>query len=182
MIQCVDQDEGIECDSHCGCTQFCNNRQLQSIDYERLRNQITVQQVYGLDSFTKKNLLYLLPCDLSLDQKVEILGEILLVINQMKTDAWNCTLIFLCAIQRLKELRDSPHAERHREKSLLSFEQKIGAYQQLYMFSIFAEFREALRISCKGLGVICTNKNGIKANQIISPYYGEVYPAWLWHI
>ena len=37
------------------------------------------------------------------------------------------------------------------------------------------------RIHCKGNGVRCLRKEGIKANEFIIEYFGELYPSWRWH-
>ena len=69
-----------------------------------------------------------MPCDLSKEQQKEIIGEILLVINQMQNEAWNCTAVFLHAIERCKAVLSSEHAQRHGENLLMSFEQKIEVF------------------------------------------------------
>lgn len=38
-----------------------------------------------------------------------------------------------------------------------------------------------LKIHSKGLGVICIDKNGIKANTKIGDYLGEIYSLWYWY-
>lgn len=40
---------------------------------------------------------------------------------------------------------------------------------------------EYFRIHCKGLGVKCIRKEGIKANEFIIEYFGEIYPSWKWY-
>lgn len=40
---------------------------------------------------------------------------------------------------------------------------------------------EHFKIHCKGLGVRCNRKGGIKANEFIIEYYGELYPSWRWY-
>lgn len=37
------------------------------------------------------------------------------------------------------------------------------------------------KIHCKGLGVRCKRKEGIKANEFITEYFGEIYPSWRWY-
>jgi hypothetical protein len=32
----------------------------------------------------------------------------------------------------------------------------------------------------KGMGMVCVAQNGIKANELIAEYFGEVYPPWRW--
>ena len=40
---------------------------------------------------------------------------------------------------------------------------------------------ENFKIHCKGLGVQCKRKEGIKANQFVTEYFGEIYPSWRWY-
>lgn len=40
---------------------------------------------------------------------------------------------------------------------------------------------EHFRVYCKGLGVRCKRKEGIKANEFITEYFGEIYPSWRWY-
>jgi hypothetical protein len=37
------------------------------------------------------------------------------------------------------------------------------------------------RIFSKGTGVKCKRTEGIKANQFIIDYFGEIYPPWRWY-
>ncbi len=40
---------------------------------------------------------------------------------------------------------------------------------------------EAFRLHCKGRGIICINPNGIKQNELINNYIGEVYTPYGWY-
>lgn len=41
--------------------------------------------------------------------------------------------------------------------------------------------QEEFRVHSKGLGVICNRKEGIKKNQLIIEYFGELYSPWRWY-
>lgn len=40
---------------------------------------------------------------------------------------------------------------------------------------------EHFRIHSKGLGVRCLRRDGIKANEFVTEYFGEIYPSWRWY-
>ena len=40
---------------------------------------------------------------------------------------------------------------------------------------------EHFRIYSKGTGVLCNRKEGIKSNEFIIEYFGEIYPPWRWY-
>ena len=44
------------------------------------------------------------------------------------------------------------------------------------------QLRECVKSFSKGLGVVCTNQNGISRNSLIVKYFGEVYPPWYWYL
>lgn len=52
----------------------------------------------------------------------------------------------------------------------------------LLNFSKIKQIRSGIRFHCKGLGVFCKKREGIKKNQIVTTYFGEVYPSWYWGI
>ena len=39
---------------------------------------------------------------------------------------------------------------------------------------------EHFRVYSKGTGVLCNRKQGIKSNEFIIEYFGEIYPPWRW--
>ena len=42
-------------------------------------------------------------------------------------------------------------------------------------------FYERFRIFTKGLGVVCDRPEGVKKNQLVIEYFGEIYPIWRWY-
>lgn len=37
------------------------------------------------------------------------------------------------------------------------------------------------RVHSKGIGIFCKRKEGIKANNLIIEYFGEIYQPWNWY-
>ena len=37
------------------------------------------------------------------------------------------------------------------------------------------------RVHTKGVGIFCNKKQGIKVNELIIEYYGEIYRPWHWY-
>jgi hypothetical protein len=37
------------------------------------------------------------------------------------------------------------------------------------------------RVHSKGIGIFCKRNGGIKANNLIIEYFGEIYPPWYWY-
>jgi len=37
------------------------------------------------------------------------------------------------------------------------------------------------RVHSKGLGIFCNRKEGIKSNDLIVEYFGEIYQTWYWY-
>lgn len=44
------------------------------------------------------------------------------------------------------------------------------------------QLRECVKSFSKGLGVVCTKREGITRNSLIVKYFGEVYPPWYWYL
>ena len=40
---------------------------------------------------------------------------------------------------------------------------------------------EFFRVHSKGLGIFCMRPEGIKANNLIIEYFGEIYETWCWY-
>ena len=59
---------------------------------------------------------------------------------------------------------------------------ELDCYKVLLKYSKIKQLRQGLRFHSKGLGVLCQKPEGIKKNNLITTYFGEVYPSWYWGI
>lgn len=131
--------------------------------------------------------------DLTGSQKEALLWEFLKGLNQVSKEVgWNITKVLEFLIQK-KEITISE------EKSQMNFKEvngtqslmrqnielmqkEIWSLQTVLKLSKVKQLRKGLRIYSKGLGVICSAQKGIKQNQLIGQYFGEVYPQWYWDL
>lgn len=78
-----------------------------------------------------------------------------------------------------REVNGSPLLN-HQKIDLL--QKEIRSLKTVLKLSRIKQLRKGLRIYSKGLGVICAAEQGIKKNQLIGQYFGEVYPLWYWDL
>ena len=67
-------------------------------------------------------------------------------------------------------------------KELLRLKTEKDIYTVLLKNSKITQIRDMVRIHSKGLGVLCNKKEGIKKNDLVVKYIGEVYPVWYWEL
>ena len=232
---CLDKKKKIECDENCGCPKNCLNKSLQNLKKNPGICKIKTQIVWGIDVYTRKNIFYLLPNNLSVFEKNEIVDKIVKNMNFTDIEGWNLTMILEMLIKETKmylldknnlsskneflsstsqkidytnsfeefinnhplknEIKNPPKSQntsteeqsyknikiKKKTSEIQKLKKELEAFIVLLKYTKIGQLRKSLRIHSKGLGVICQNPKGIKKNELISEYLGEVYPPWYWN-
>lgn len=80
----------------------------------------------------------------------------------------------------MKIIKDFTNNEIHRETNY----SVNDYYLSMHILKIFTKYKFMKKICgeayTKGVGIFCTKKQGFKANEYITGYYGEIYSPWLW--
>jgi hypothetical protein len=137
--------------------------------YMKLGEDVEEVLAWGLDVKTCYNIMYLLPANLDSSVKygfiMNTLQKSLLYQGQQ---GWDIT----GSLKHIIEYENAGYSEVDIElaKIVLSAIEDRPDIQD-----------EHFRIHSKGLGVKCLRKEGIKANEFVTEYFGEIYPSWRWY-
>ena len=94
--------------------------------------------------------------------------------NEAGIDGWNTMKACKKAITGIKREDEAI--------SLIGFSKKDLCFLQVLSENlILKEVRQCIRAFCKGSGIVCKEKEGIKKNQLIVQYFGEVYTPTQWY-
>jgi hypothetical protein len=165
--KCCDRENNLECDPFlCGCGDNCKNMSIAKNNCKKLEIDVIEKYAWGIDLYTYRNLIEFLPLNFSDEYKGENFIEKIL-------------------IRKLSDLGEDGHSiiksleflsrENTSETSLLA----------KHLLEVFKMSRSACKIASsafsKGVGIFCQKEEGIKKNELISIYLGEIYPPWYWY-
>ena len=169
---CKDRSNNIECDPNiCKCDiNKCKNLSLYKKEYKIIDVDVEERYSWGIDLFTYRNLLYIFPENFDSDSqyyKDFIEKTLILAINKLgkegneiingcKYIARNCSLY--------------SNTDFHLAKHLINLFENSKLCKQTFNNTY-----------CKGIGIFCKKKEGIKQNELIAPYLGEIYSPYLWY-
>jgi hypothetical protein len=60
-------------------------------------------------------------------------------------------------------------------------DQEIAAIISNAIKNLNNEIDPYFRVHSKGLGIFCKRKDGIKCNNLVVEYFGEIYQTWYWY-
>lgn len=170
LSDCPCRKNKVEWNEKWGChfTETCKNRQIKNRNSLKLGIDVKEVISWGLDVYTCYNIMYMLPSNLDFCVKynfiMHTLGKSLMKQNENGWDIW----------ESLRYIIDSP-------KVFTKVEQELA---EIVLSGIEGKPKlqeEYFRIYCKGLGVVWNKPEGIKANEFIIEYFGEIYPSWRWY-
>lgn len=123
---------------------------------------------WGLDWYTIRNLTIILPTNLNDATTGKFIEEKLNRAMQAQgSNGWD--------IKRSLRLIINDTSNIYNEND------KLFAQQLLKLILIHRQDIDAFRVHSKGIGVICICESGIKKNELIHEYFGEIYPPWRWY-
>ena len=169
---CKDRSNNIECDPNiCKCDiNKCRNLSLYKKEYKRINIDVEERYSWGIDLYTYRNLLYIFPENFDSDSqyyKDFIEKTLILAINKLGNNGNKITNACYYIINNSSLYSNTDY---NLAKHLLNLFQSSKTCEQL--------FNNAY---CKGIGIFCKKKEGIKQNELIAPYLGEIYSPYLWY-
>ena len=169
---CKDRSNNIECDPNiCKCDiNICKNLSLYKKEYKIINIDVEERYSWGIDLYTYRNLLYIFPENFDNDSqyyKDFIEKTLILVINKLGNKGNKLTNACYYIINNSSLYSNIDYCLA---KHLLNLFQSSKICDQL--------FNNAY---CKGIGIFCKKKEGIKQNELIAPYLGEIYSPYLWY-
>ena len=169
---CKDRANNIECDPNiCKCDiNKCKNLSLYKKEYKIIDIDVEERYSWGIDLFTYRNLLYIFPENFDIDNqhyKDFIEKTLILALNKLGN---NGNKIINACFYIINNISSYSNFDYNLAKYLINLFQQSKICEQ--------SFNNAY---CKGVGIFCKKKEGIKKNELISPYLGEIYSPYLWY-
>ena len=169
---CKDRSNNIECDPNiCKCDiNKCKNLSLYKKEYKRIDIDVEERYSWGIDLYTYRNLLYIFPENFDSDSqyyKDFIEKTLILAINKLGNNGNKITNACYYIVNNSSLYSNTDY---NLAKHLLNLFQSSKTCEQF--------FNNAY---CKGIGIFCKKKEGIKQNELIAPYLGEIYSPYLWY-
>ena len=168
---CKDRANNIECDpTKCKCDlNNCKNLSLYKKEYKQINIDVEERYSWGIDLYTYRNLLYIFPENFDNDNQIYkdyIEKTLILVMNKitLKEDK-----IYNACNYIVKNYKSYSNIDYNLSKHLINLFDSTKLTEQLF------------NVYCKGIGIFCKKKEGIKQNELIAPYLGEIYSPYLWY-
>ena len=166
---CKDRSNNIECDpNYCKCNiDKCKNLSLYKKEYKKINIDVEERYSWGIDLYTYRNLLYIFPENFDNDNqyyKDFIEKTLILVINKISCN--DNKILNACEYIINNEYSN---IDKNLAKHLIN------------LFNSTKLTDELFNVYCKGIGIFCKKKEGIKQNELIAPYLGEIYSPYLWY-
>ena len=134
-----------------------------------LNKDVRESYAWGIDVWACRNMLNALPCNLDHFHAYDFLTTTLQkALMCLGVEGWKVSKGLRFIIRTDSEMFSAQDKELARVL--------YDAYKTNRV-----SFRERFRAHSKGLGVLCNRKEGIRRNQLIIEYFGEVYTPWRWY-
>ena len=168
---CKDRADNIECDPNkCKCDiNNCKNLSLYKKEYKKINIDVEERYSWGIDLYTYRNLLYIFPENFDADNQIYkdfIEKTLILVINKITCKE---NKILNACQYIVNNSSNYSNVDHNLAKHLLNLIESTKLTEQLF------------NVYCKGIGIFCKKKDGIKQNELIAPYLGEIYSPYLWY-
>ena len=177
--KCQDRMMNVECNPDiCGCDrEKCKNMAILNKKSKILGSDVIEKHSWGIDLYTYRNLIEFLPLNFSDELKSKKFIEKTLIKACCHIDFKGYSLKKACKyiIHSFQENQDQLHG------NIFS---KIEIFFAKHLLDVFSQSKVAKSSShaySKGIGIFCLKKDGIKKNELIAPYLGEIYPPWYWY-
>ena len=170
---CPCRSRNMECNSDiCKCTKTqCKNQAISNKSHKKLDVDVIEKYAWGIDLFTYRNLIDFLPHNFLEDYKATFIEKKLLKsLCNLGKEGYD--LHHACE----QIMNNSNSQETYSETDILF------ATTLYKLFKLMPEIKiKTSKSFSKGVGMFCNNPNGIKENEFITGYYGEIYPPWYWY-
>ena len=168
---CKDRANNIECDpTKCKCDlNNCKNLSLYKKEYKQINIDVEERYSWGIDLYTYRNLLYIFPENFDADNQIYkdyIEKTLILVMNKITLKE---NKIYNACSYIVKNYKSYSNIDYNLSKHLINLFDSTKLTEQLF------------NVYCKGIGIFCKKKEGIKQNELIAPYLGEIYSPYLWY-
>eukprot|EP00898_Chlorokybus_atmophyticus_P004938 jgi/Chlat1/5445/Chrsp36S05416 len=132
---------------------------------------VQVQNVWGIDRYTRHNLLNALPSDVGhpstsgTDERDAFLeSQLMPALNARGEHGWDVAAAMRGIRHRARKTCD--------EASVAAMDHALSHVAHLG--------QDQFRVHSKGLGVVCISAEGLPKDTFVAQYVGEVYPAYHW--
>ena len=187
---CLDRSNNIECGDECACQETCKNQSFRKKDYLKLGEDVIQKYSWGIDLFTFRNLMEFLPSNFEDKYKACFIERVVIgELSNLNEDGWNIYKALLnikgkdLIITTEETVNYSCFFESTSIYDKSQFKENIPFLvdRLIKVHKTSLSSRSSYTAYCKGLGIFCNRIQGIKSNQLIAPYYGEIYPQWYWY-
>lgn len=166
---CTDRKRKMECDKEkCGCAgKECKNRGITDRKLKKMGIDVQEIESWGIDWFTIRLIISVMPKNITEERIGKFVEESLNKALELQGSVgW--------------DIRNSLRCIMSRNRNFSSLDRNIAKY----LLNVVENNRhgvDAFKIHSKGIGVICISDVGIKKNELIQEYYGEIYAPWRWY-
>lgn len=175
--KCCDRENNLECNPNmCGCTaETCKNQAISTRNEKILGEDVIEKYAWGIDLFTYRNIIEFLPLNFSDEYKAENYIEKTLIksLSDLNEKGYSIKQAVNHLVKKLNYNSDS------QESKSIDYFFSVHLLN-VFNFSQIANSQSSTSYS-KGVGIFCKKKEGIKKNELISIYLGEIYPPWYWY-
>lgn len=165
---CPNRSKCVECVPHEGC----DNSRLSQKKQLSLEADLEVKLCWGFDVYTRYNVYSILGLKENIDEKIVFIECLLKVSNFVGFEGWNLRK----SCEKMREML--------KDKEMRT---KLGLIPEYWTYCkmvedllLYKQGREGFRMFSKGVGVVCTRTSGIRVNELVVEYLGEVYSASQW--
>lgn len=196
--KCECRKRNFECSDQCICgclsKSECKNQTYRNSNSLILGKDVIAKYSWGIDLFTYRNLINFLPCNISEYVKSKYIEKVLIPeLSNINENGWNIKLAIENLVSKFRYIiydsndnNDNNYIEENKEyennKDEVSYI-KNSYYFSNHLLSIYNNSslsHKSFTAFCKGIGIFCNKPEGIKSNELIAPYLGEIYPQWYW--
>ena len=163
---CMCRRINSECNIKCLCSiDSCKNRSYKEKKFLKLGEDVIEKYSWGMDLYTFRNLMSFMPYNFEEQEKSAFIEKILIPeLSNNAENGWDVRLALSNLLEKMNKNSNNYYLSFH----LCS------------MYDNSPASRKSFTAFCKGLGIFCNKIEGIKRNELIAPYLGEVYPQWYW--
>ena len=169
---CPCRSNNLECNyQKCKCSYAtCKNRAVTNKQNKLIETDVVERYSWGIDLYTFRNLLDLLPENFSEDVKSTFIEKKLLKsLSKLNQNGYDLHLAFENIMKKVYD--DETYNDND-----------VFFASHLYnLFNKVPILKKKTKAYSKGVGMFCNKKEGISENEFITGYYGEIYPPWYWY-
>ncbi len=169
---CPCRSNNLECNyERCKCSySTCKNRAVTNKQNKQIDTDVVERYSWGIDLYTFRNLLDLLPENFSEEFKSTFIEKKLLKsLSKLNQNGYDLHLAFENIMKKVYD--DETYSDN-------------DVFFATHLYNLFNRvpiLKKKTKAYSKGVGMFCNRKEGISENEFITGYYGEIYPPWYWY-